>query len=363
MAVRAPLLPARYRNLKPIGHGGMAEIYRATDTTLGRDVAVKVLAEHMAEDEEVRARFLREALAAARLSGESHTVSIYDVGELDGRPFLVMEYLSGGSIADRLRAGRVPPAQALTWLNQAARALDSAHACGVVHRDVKPGNLLLDEQGNAHVADFGIARADGLDSNTQTGVVMGTAGYLSPEQERGASATSASDRYALAVVAHELLTGARPGTTPSTTLPPAANAVFARALALRPEDRFGSCLGFVAALRGALASPEARTVPIRRRRRRRAPALVALAIALGLLGAVLAVGLSARDEKRKPAPPTAIVRRSTVPTRASPQPVASVQPAARQDAPKEHGHGRGHRHGRGHDHKAKKDKGEKKEGD
>ncbi len=228
MVVRAPPLPDRYRRPRLIGRGGMAEIYRATDDVLSREVAVKVLADDTAEDPDLRARFLREATTAARLSTEPHTVSIYDVGELDGRPFLVMEYLPGGSVADRLAAGRVSREEALTWLGQAALALDRAHARGVVHRDVKPANLLLDASGNLFVADFGIAHADGLESNTRTGMVLGTAGYLSPEQERGATATPASDRYALAVVAHELLTGSRPGATPTEPLPEAANQVFSR---------------------------------------------------------------------------------------------------------------------------------------
>src|SRR5439155_25461438 len=176
------ILPPRYRSPVPIGHGGMGDIYRATDDVLGRAVAVKVLAEPYARDEERRARFTREALAAARLSAEPNTVTIYDVGEHNGRPFIVMEYLAGGSLESELRKGPVPPGQALDWLEQAARALDAAHANGVVHRDVKPGNLLLDREGTVHVSDFGIASAAGLESVTLTGTVLGTAGYLSPEQ-------------------------------------------------------------------------------------------------------------------------------------------------------------------------------------
>ncbi len=200
----------------------MADIYRATDADLGRSVAIKVLAEHCAEDDDIRQRFLREALAAARLSGDPHTVTIYDVGESDGRPYLVMEYLPGGSLDARLAAGPVDRAQAMEWLEQAARALDAAHARGVVLRDVKPGNLLLVMDGIVCVADFGIARAAGVDSNTQTGVILGTVGYLAPEQAAGGRATAASDRYALAVVAHALLTGARPGPAVSSKPPPAA---------------------------------------------------------------------------------------------------------------------------------------------
>src|SRR5436190_10956248 len=156
------ILPPRYRNASPIGFGGMGEILRAEDSELGRTVAIKVLAERFARDPSLRQRFTREALAAARLSGDPATVTIYDVGECDGRPFIVMEYVDGGSLEDRLRSGPPAPDDALDWLRQAAAALDAAHAKGVVHRDVKPANLLLNGDGALRVADFGIASAAGL---------------------------------------------------------------------------------------------------------------------------------------------------------------------------------------------------------
>ena len=124
----------------------MGEIYRAKDQVLGRTVAVKVLAERHARDPDVRERFTREALAAARLSAHPNVVTVFDVGKQDGRPFIVMEYLEGGSLHDRLQRGEVLPALALTWLEQAASALDAAHDLGIVHRDVKPANLLLDPE-------------------------------------------------------------------------------------------------------------------------------------------------------------------------------------------------------------------------
>ena len=218
------ILPPRYRGAKQVGKGGMGEIYRATDSTLGRAVAVKMLAARFADDEAVRERFTREALSAARLSGDPSIVTIYDVGEWDERPYIVMEYMGGGSLEQKLRAeGAQPPAQVVQWLEQAARALDHAQAEGVVHRDVKPGNLLLDREGNVHVADFGIASAAGMDSMTMTGTVMGTAGYLAPEQAQGERAGPASDRYALGVVAFELLTGTRPFESDSPTAEAAAH--------------------------------------------------------------------------------------------------------------------------------------------
>jgi serine/threonine-protein kinase len=312
----------------------MGEIYRATDDTLGRAVAVKVLAERFARDESLRERFTREALAAARLSGEPHTVTIFDVGEWNERPFIVMEYLAGGSLEDTIRKdGVVPAGQAITWLEQAASALDAAHRHGVVHRDVKPGNLLLDRNGSIHVADFGIASAAGLDSMTQPGTVLGTAGYLSPEQASGDRATPASDRYALAIVAFELLAGRRPFEAESPTaeaaahihaeipsvcdrkaeLPCELDPVFARALAKDPGARYDTCEEFVADLRHTLHEAAGKTgelapvptaVTVRTPPARGAP-LPWLPLLLGaavLGGLVLAFALTRGGGKPAPAP-------------------------------------------------------------
>jgi eukaryotic-like serine/threonine-protein kinase len=251
----------------------MGDVYRATDTQLGRTVAIKLLGDRYADDKSVRERFKREALAAARLSGSPNTVTIFDVGESDGHPYIVMELLEGGTLEDRLKAsGAQDPADAIRWLDQAAGALDAAHAAGVVHRDVKPGNLLLNSRGEVAVADFGVASAVGLDSMTMTGTVLGTAGYLSPEQAKGERATPASDRYALGVVAYELLTGERPFASDSATaeasahvhapipypsqhgdVPPELDPVLRRALAKDPADRYPSSADFVASLREALS--------------------------------------------------------------------------------------------------------------
>ncbi|MGH3104269.1 MAG: serine/threonine-protein kinase, partial [Gaiellaceae bacterium] len=274
MPTRTDILPPRYRDPERIGRGGMGEIYHATDTVLNRAVAIKVLADRFSEDEQVRGRFTREAMAAARLSSEPSAVTIFDVGAWEERPFIVMEYLPGGSLEEVLRQGGAQePGQVLAWLEQAAQALDAAHRHGIVHRDVKPANLLLDTAGDVRVADFGIASAAGMDSLTKPGTVLGTAGYLSPEQASGERATPASDRYALAVVAFELLTGARPfeSETPTaeaaahvhapvpsisalrTDLPRELDAVFERALAKDPAERHPSCAELVGAIRGALA--------------------------------------------------------------------------------------------------------------
>jgi serine/threonine protein kinase len=326
------VLPPRFRDARRIGHGGMGDILLATDTRLDRQVVIKLLAERFSEDESIRGRFTREALAAARLSSAPNTVTIFDVGETDsGRPFIVMEYLAGGSLDNRLKQGHVPPDQALEWLGQAARALDAAHAGGIVHRDVKPGNLLLDGDDNVHVADFGVASAQGLDSLTAAGTVVGTAGYLSPEQARGESAGPASDRYALGVLAFELLTGRRPFERDTTAaeaaahvhepvpsihernpaLPPALDRCFRRAMAKDPEERFESSTALVDALRSALAEPEHTTRvaappppprapargPVRRARHPwRIPAIIGLLAALAIVGALLAAALMDGDE-------------------------------------------------------------------
>ena len=334
----AARLPERYRDPERVARGGMGEIYRAEDTVLGRVVAIKVLSEPYADDEGTRRRFTREARAAARLSNAPNAVTIFDVGEHEGRPYIVMEYLPGGSLADRLAAeGAQAPGRALTWLAQAAAALDAAHEKGVVHRDVKPANLLLDDAGNVHVADFGIASAAGLDSFTAAGTVLGTAGYLSPEQARGERAGPAADRYALGVVAYELLTGSRPFERESSTaeaaahvtapvppasslnaeLPPEVDRVLDRALAKDPEARPASCADLVGALREALHAAaggtvvrEAATAPVAARapgpvpppagpppRRSRLPLVLGAVLLLGLLGAALALALGRGDEE------------------------------------------------------------------
>jgi len=156
VVVKIAILPPRYRDPEQIGRGGMGDIYRATDSVLGRVVAIKILADRHARDESVRERFTREALSAARLSGEPNTVTIYDVGEHDDRPYIVMEYLGGGSLDDVLRSGgAASPERVFTWLEEAGRALDAAHREGVVHRDVKPANLMLDGEGHVHVPTSG----------------------------------------------------------------------------------------------------------------------------------------------------------------------------------------------------------------
>jgi eukaryotic-like serine/threonine-protein kinase len=343
MATRtiADVLPPRYTSVVLLARGGMGEIYEACDTALGRSVAVKVLAEGYANDPALRWRFTREALAAARLSNHAHTVTIFDVGEWQERPYIVMELVCGGTLADRRRPGGAEVGDVLRWLDGAASALDAAHGRGVVHRDVKPANLLLTPQGEVRVADFGIASAAGLTSFTETGTVLGTFGYLAPEQAAGRTAGPEADRYALAVVAYELLSGRRPfehetGTAEALAagrepvppisqlrpdLPRRLDAVFERALARKPAGRYPSCAAFVGELRLAFAddvdATHVRTPPappppepaVHRRGPSRLPLALALLLVLGAAGALAAVLLT-RDDGR-PTTPRAVVRTIT----------------------------------------------------
>ena len=335
----------------------MGEVYRAIDSVLERKVAVKLLSERHARDEDAHARFRREALSAARLSGAPHVITVFDVGEHGTQPYIVMEYLEGGSVFDRLREGRVSPGLALEWLDQAGQALDRAHAEGIVHRDVKPANLLLDRDGTIVVSDFGIASTTGFDTLTLPGTVLGTAGYLSPEQARGEPATAASDRYGLGVVAFELLTDRRPfeGETAATEafahvtapvpsaeqiepgLPDGVDEVLARALAKDPADRPETCAELVSELRSTFKDAEATTrvlpaprptwaVPAAmppgandRPRNRRTRSIIVGAVVLALAGLGLAALLGstldpgARAE-RTTRPPASTLTETTPPT-------------------------------------------------
>ncbi len=331
----------------------MGEIYVAHDRKLDRIVAVKLLAERLSEDPDLRVRFRREALTAARLSGEPHVVTIFDVGEHEGRPFTVMEHLPGGTLAERAGSGPVDPEQALAWLAQAAEALDAAHCHGIVHRDVKPANLLFDSSDRLQVVDFGIARVvDETAGMTAPGTVLGTAGYLAPEQAQGHETTAASDRYALAVVAYELLTGRRPFERESPTaeaaahiheivppaseqadLPEGVDAVFARALAKSPVHRFPTAAAFVdalaEALRGTISPPPVAPPPARRPSAAPVAALVAGAMLLTVIGIGAAL-LVFRDD---PAPPAAATERTAPiqPTTTAPPPTTTVGPTTEAD--------------------------------
>src|SRR5262245_53052741 len=209
MIAAGDTLNGRYRLDARLAEGGFAVVYRATDLTLDRAVAVKVLHPHLiGDDPAFAARFAAEARTAAALS-HPHILAVHDFGEHDGASYLVMPLVAGGSLHDRLRAGPLPPAWAAHYLRQAAAALDYAHAHHLVHRDVKPQNMLLDERReHLALADFGIARAlEG--TSAQASLVVGTVAYMAPEQLEG-RVTRATDVYALGCVAFELLAGALP---------------------------------------------------------------------------------------------------------------------------------------------------------
>ncbi|MDO8108138.1 serine/threonine-protein kinase [Isoptericola sp. b441] len=212
-------LAARYLLADRIAAGGMGEVWEAFDTRLQRDVAIKVMHPSTADEVTFARRFRDEALHAGKLS-HVNIAAVFDYGEHDGLAFLVMELVRGVTLAELLRLdGALPPDEARSVLGQTALALAVAHEAGIVHRDVKPANILVDHDGVVKLTDFGIARAVHGLSLTRTGEILGTPYYLSPEQALGAEATPASDVYALGVVAHESLTGAKPfdGGTPIAT--------------------------------------------------------------------------------------------------------------------------------------------------
>ncbi len=250
----------RYALSRPLGGGGMAKVYLAHDEVLDRDVAIKLLREQFAGDEEFVERFKREAQSAAALS-HPHIVQIYDRGRSEGGEYYIaMEYVPGGTLKDRLvGAGRLDPDEAAGVAEQVADALSAAHEKGVVHRDIKPQNVLVTRSGDVKVADFGIARA-ASSSVTTTSAVMGTAGYMSPEQARGETVGPASDLYSLGVVLYEMLTGnlpyeaespmalamrhvSEPARSPredNPEVPEALDAITTRLLAKSPEARYPS---------------------------------------------------------------------------------------------------------------------------
>ena len=196
----------RYRRVRLLGHGGMATVELAHDTELDRPLAIKRLAENLAANEEYQQRFLREARLAARLS-HPNIVGVYDAGAENAIPYIVMEYVEGETVSDLLRhRGRLEPAEAVALGLQACSGLETAHDAGLVHRDIKPQNLLITPDGTVKIADFGIARSIDGTQLTQAGTVLGTAAYLAPEQAAGAQVTAAADIYALGAVLYELLT-------------------------------------------------------------------------------------------------------------------------------------------------------------
>jgi serine/threonine-protein kinase len=201
----------RYRLDERIAAGGVGQVWRATDLLLERPVAVKVLRPEYSDHPETLERFRKEAKNAGALSN-SHIAQVYDYGPSgpDGSPYLVMEFVDGPSLADLLVVDPIEPAMALNVIAQAADGLSAAHRAGVVHRDIKPGNILISKEGHVKVTDFGIAHAAGQIPVTGPGLVMGTSQYMAPERIAGSHGSAASDLYALGIVLHECLTGVPP---------------------------------------------------------------------------------------------------------------------------------------------------------
>jgi hypothetical protein len=324
----------RYEIEELVGTGGMSSVYRARDAVLERPVALKVLHEHFSTDPEYVERFRREARAIARLN-HPNIVTVIDRGEFEDRQFIVFEHVVGETLKDVVaREGPLPVPQALGLTQQVARGLAFAHENGVVHREVKPQNVLLDENGTAKVTDFGIARSIAPDDSlTETGTLLGSSDYIAPEQASGQRVDERSDQYSLGALLYELLTGEVPYTgdgfmavamkhmrdpVPSVrarrpNVPREVDEIVRRAMAKRPEDRYPSMAALMSAIDSALtegaggartevlpslepgprppAGPAQR--PRRRgRRRSRVPLLLALLV---LVGGAVAVGLLMRD--------------------------------------------------------------------
>jgi serine/threonine protein kinase len=282
-AMMARLVPgsqlAGYVIEEQVGAGGMAVVFRARDAVLGRLAALKVLSPALAADQEFRARFLRESRAVASVE-EPHIIPVYGAGEVDGVLYIATKFVPGGDLADvtERAGGALEPGRAAGFIEQVAAALDAAHAAGLVHRDVKPGNILVDSAPgrgeHAYLSDFGLSKrsmaATGL---TATGTFLGTPDYCAPEQIRGLPVDGRGDQYSLACMAFALLTGNLPFRRQESMatlfahlndpvpplaryrgdLPPGTDAVLARGLAKEPRDRYARCGEFAAALRDALA--------------------------------------------------------------------------------------------------------------
>jgi serine/threonine protein kinase len=269
------LLAERYELSEQVAAGGMTSVWRGHDRVLGRDVVVKVLHPELAADPSFRARFHEEAVNAARLT-HPNIVALYDTGEQGDVAYIVMELVNGPTLREALgRHGPLPPSRAARLSMEVAAALDYAHQAGVCHGSLKPGNILLADDGTVKVADFSIARAATDDDPGRTGEVLGADGYLAPEVVRGDDADGRADVYGLGACLYEMLTGRPPGADPSTTVPPRAlragvprdlDTIVRQAMATDPADRFQTVQAMAAALSRSAADvdgpPAAEFLPL-----------------------------------------------------------------------------------------------------
>jgi serine/threonine-protein kinase len=357
------LINGRYRVGRRLGEGGMATVYLGHDLLLGRDVAIKSPRPQFSADPGFRARFEREARAAAALS-HPNIIDVYDVGEDDGTPFIVMELVRGQSLKEIIAADApFHPDDVAELLEQIAGALDYAHARGYVHRDIKPGNILIDPHGRARLVDFGIAKGLADGDLTEAGASLGTVGYLSPEQAAGLMATPASDVYSAGVVAFEMLTGGLPfaaetpvgvamrhmndpAPRPSHVvagMPPQVDPIILRALAKDPTRRWGSAGAFASALRDwRKAGPRPaltqalQPVPLEApppARGSLAPTIVIVILVLAALAALLWTGFRNLPDQVEPTPssvvmpPAPVITGGVEDTANSDQPEPEIVPA------------------------------------
>jgi serine/threonine protein kinase len=376
MTIAGRVLADRYAVGELLGRGGMAEVYLATDRVLDRPVAVKVLGGWLASDATFVERFRREALASARIS-HPNLVAVFDAGSEDGVHYIVMEHVRGETLADVLRrVGRLPPNRATRIATSVADALGVAHAAGIVHRDVKPANVMLTPDGRIKLMDLGIARGIEGESITRASSILGTAGYVSPEQARGERVDHRSDIYSLGCVLFEMLTGRQPfeadnpvavafkhvheAPLPPTSLeasvPPALEAVVLRAMEKDPASRFPSVADMTSALNdrtapvrpiedtrplpvaGTTTPPPTEALPRRADRPPRRRPLILILLGLAALALIVALAFAAFDsdprpaatQRRSPSATPATPARTTPPptTQAPPPPPDSVEAAA-----------------------------------
>ncbi|GAS94457.1 serine/threonine protein kinase [Mycolicibacterium canariasense] len=378
------LLGGRYELRGVLGRGGMAEVRAGWDVRLGRAVAIKMLYPQLSAQPDSRRRFAVEARAAAGLS-HPHVVAVHDVGEHRATPYIVMERLPGGTLADIVDRGPLPEPHVRAVLDQVLSALSAAHGAGVLHRDIKPANILLTEDGSAKVADFGIAKSvESVD--TVTGEVIGTVAYLSADRIAGRPATVADDLYAVAVVGYEALSSRRP--FPQQNIAELARAVAERRYqplaALRPdadpalvyaiERGLAGGFGSAAEMRAALAGgapvrpptrvlehplPDPATTVLPRRRRRRRPVLAAIGALVVVVLVVLAFVVDAASRTVAPQPAgTATSEPPPPPVTTSVAPPPSLVPApVDQQGPPPKGPGNGNGKGNGNGHKPKRGEG------